>query len=259
MGRHAEMSRARDNPGNALGQTMRRRSRCVIFREHMRSAPREALDPGQGMSCWAKHCADPAPDRHTAPRRFPKRRTQAVVPPAGRECKFLRGARIPHVGWENTTRRLRGPRKSQLSKAVCKKCPARRQGLVKNPHGGHLSQGKANDSRSGRKMSGLVPRLAENLTRAGRQPSGKVSNSARQPSGKVSSSRRGWKMFGSVSGGGENSTRTPQAFGKNQLCSWAKMVADNLGAGCGRAVPGPAWTFPREGPAPRAAQSAYAL
>ena len=65
LGRHAEMFRARDNPGNALGQTMHRRSRCAIFREHMRSAPREALDPGQGMSCWAKHCADPAPDRHT--------------------------------------------------------------------------------------------------------------------------------------------------------------------------------------------------
>eukprot|EP00959_Pyramimonas_sp_CCMP1952_P267467 5592652-Pyramimonas_sp.AAC.2 len=59
------MFRARDNPGNALGQTMHRRSRCVIFREHMRSAPREALDPGRGVSCWAKHCANPAPDRHT--------------------------------------------------------------------------------------------------------------------------------------------------------------------------------------------------
>ena len=48
LGRHAEMFRARDSPGNALGQTMHRRSRCAIFREHMRSAPREALDPGQG-------------------------------------------------------------------------------------------------------------------------------------------------------------------------------------------------------------------
>ena len=27
---------------------MHRRSRCVVFREHRRSAPREALDPGQG-------------------------------------------------------------------------------------------------------------------------------------------------------------------------------------------------------------------
>ena len=161
------MFRARDNPGNALGQTMHRRSRCANFREHMRSAPREALDPGQGMSCWAKHCADPAPDGHTALRRFPKRRTQGVVSPTGRECQFLRGARIPHAVCENTTRG--GPRKSPLSKAMCKKCPAWRQGLVKNPHGGHLSQGKANDSSSGRKMSGLVPRLGENLTRAGRQ------------------------------------------------------------------------------------------
>eukprot|EP00959_Pyramimonas_sp_CCMP1952_P282988 5915147-Pyramimonas_sp.AAC.1 len=42
------MSRARDNPGNALGQTMCRRSPCAVLREHMRSAPREALDPGQG-------------------------------------------------------------------------------------------------------------------------------------------------------------------------------------------------------------------
>ena len=132
LGRHAEMFRARDNPGNALGQTMHRRSRCAIFREHMRSAPREALDHGQGMSCWAKHCADPAHDRHTALRRFPKRRTQGVVPPAGRECKFLRGARIPHVGWENTTRRLRGPRKSQLSNAMCKKMPSLAPGLGEN-------------------------------------------------------------------------------------------------------------------------------
>ena len=200
---------------------MDRRSPCAVLREHMRSAPREALDPGQGMSCWAKPCADPAPDGHTALRRFPKRRTQGVVSPTGRECQFLRGARIPHAVCENTTRG--GPRKSPLSKAMCKKCPAWRQGLVKNPHGGHLSQGKANDSRSGRKMSGLVPRLAENLTRAGRQPSGKVNNpkrgwkcldkrwghlarirslnsgkinnSARQPSGKISSSRRGGKCL----------------------------------------------------------------
>ena len=64
---------------------------------HMRSVPREALDPGQGMSCWAKHCADPAPDRHAALRRFPKRRTQGVVFPAGRVCQFLRGARMPHA------------------------------------------------------------------------------------------------------------------------------------------------------------------
>ena len=100
------------------------------------------------------------------------------------------------------------------------KCLDRRRGLVKIPH-------------------------------VHRQPSGKVNNSARQPSGKVSSSRRGWKMFGSVSGGGENSTRTPQAFGKNQLCSWAKMVADR--AGCGRAVPGPAWPLPGQDIALRAA------
>ena len=46
LGRHAEMFRARDNPGNALGQTMHRRSRCAILREHMRSALREALEPG---------------------------------------------------------------------------------------------------------------------------------------------------------------------------------------------------------------------
>ena len=125
------MSRARDNPGNALGQTMRRRSRCVIFRKHMRSAPREALDPGQGVSCWAKHCADPAPDRHTALRRFPKRRTQGVVSPTGRECQFLRGARIPHAVCENTTRG--GPRKSPLSKAMCKKMPSLALGLGENP------------------------------------------------------------------------------------------------------------------------------
>ena len=159
------MFRARDNPGNALGQTMH--WACAIFREHMRSAPREALDPGQGMSCWAKHCADPAPDRHTALRRFPKRRTQGVVSPTGRECQFLRGARIPDAVYENTTRG--GPRKSPLSKAMCKKCPAWRQGLVKIRHGGHLSRGKANDSRIGRRMSELVPRLGENLTRACRQ------------------------------------------------------------------------------------------
>ena len=42
-------------------------------------------------------------------------------------------------------------------------------------------------------MSGLVPRLGENLTRAGRQPSEKVS-----------SNRRGWKMFGWAAGPGDN-------------------------------------------------------
>ncbi len=43
------------------------------------------------------------------------------------------------------------------------------EGLVKITPGDHLARGKANDSRSGRKMSGLVPRLGENLTRATRQ------------------------------------------------------------------------------------------
>ena len=116
------------------------------------------------VPCWAKHCADPAPDRHTALRRFPKRKTQGVVSPTGRECQFLRGARIPHAVCENTTRG--GPRKSPLSRAMCKKCPAWRQGLVKIRHGGHLSRGKANNSRMGGKMSESVPR-------AGRQSSGK--------------------------------------------------------------------------------------
>ena len=125
------------------------------------------MDPGQGMSCWAKHCADPAPDRHTALRRFPKRRTQGVVSPTGRECQFLRGARIPHAVCENTTRG--GPRKKSAVQSNVQKMPSLAPGLVKNPHGGHFSQGKANDSSSGRKMSGLVPRLGENLTRAGRQ------------------------------------------------------------------------------------------
>ena len=166
---------------------------------------RQLMDPGQGVSCWAKHCADPAPDGHTALRRFPKRRTQGVVSPTGRECQFLRGARIPHAVCENTTRG--GPRKSPLSKAMCKKCPAWRQGLVKIPHGGHLSRGKANDSRSGRKMSGLVPRLAENLTRAGRQPSGKVNNP-----------KRGWKCLDKR--WGTSRTDTQPELGKNQqLCS----------------------------------------
>ena len=35
LGRHAEMFRARDKPGNALGQTIHRRIRCAIFREHI--------------------------------------------------------------------------------------------------------------------------------------------------------------------------------------------------------------------------------
>ena len=37
------------------------------------------------------------------------------------------------------------------------------------------------------------------------------------------------------------------------------MCSKNLRAGSGRAVPGPAWPLPRQGPALRAAQSAYAL
>ncbi len=160
LGRHAEMSRARDNPGNALGQTMHRRSRCVIFREHMRSAPRKALDPGQGVSCSAKHCADPAPDRHTVGAAEISPAQDSGRPPTGLECKFLRGAKIPHAVCENTTR------EKSTAQGMCKKCPAWRQGLVKIRHGGHLSRGNANDSRIGRKMSELVPR-------AGRQPSGK--------------------------------------------------------------------------------------
>ncbi len=79
---------------------------------------RQLMDPGQGVSCWAKHCADPAPDRHTALRRFPKRRTQGVVSPTGRECQFLRGARIPHAVCENTTRV--GPRRTQLLRECAK-------------------------------------------------------------------------------------------------------------------------------------------
>ena len=49
----------------------------------MRSAPREALDPGQGVSCWAKHCADPAPDRHTvgAAEISPAQESQGSVSP----------------------------------------------------------------------------------------------------------------------------------------------------------------------------------
>ena len=113
--------------------------------------------------------------------------------------------------------------------------------------------GKISSSRRGGKCLDRRRDLVK-IPHVHRQPSGKVNNSARQPSGNVSRSRRGWKMFGSVAGPGENSTRTPPAFGKSQqLCSWAKMAADNLGAGCGRAVPGPARPLPRQGPAPRAA------
>ena len=171
------MSGARDNPGNALGQTMRRRSRCVIFREHMRSAPREALDPGQGVSCWAKRCADPAPDRHTVGAAEISPAQDSRRPPTGLECKFL----VPkyHTLFENTTH------EKSTAQGVSKKCAAWRQGLVKIRHGGHLSRGKTNDSRIGRKMSRLVPRLGEYLTRASRQPSGKVKNS-----------RRRWKLSG---------------------------------------------------------------
>ena len=108
-------------------------------------------------------------DTQSALRRFPQHRTQGFA--TDLECKCIRGAKIPHAVCENTTRG--GPRKSPLSKECAKKCPAWRQGLVKIPHGGHLSRGKANDSGIGRKMSELVPRLGENLRWAGRQPSGK--------------------------------------------------------------------------------------
>ena len=79
--------------------------------------------------------------------------------------------------------------------------------------------GKVSSSRRGGKCLDRGRDLVK-IPHVHRQPSGKVNNSARQPSGKVSSSRRGWKMFGSVAGPGENSTRTPPAFGKSQqLCS----------------------------------------
>ena len=133
---------------------------------------------------------------------------------------------------------------------------------IRSLHSGKINNsarqpsGKVSSSRRGGKCLDRRRDLVK-IPHVHRQPSGKVNNSARQPSdpsGKVSSSRRGWKMFGSVAGPGENSTRTPPAFGKSQqLCSWAKMAADNLGAGCGRAVPGPARPLPRQGPAPRAA------
>ena len=56
-------------------------------------------------------------------------------------------------------------------------------------------------------MSGLVPRLAENLTRAGRQPSGKVNNP-----------KRGWKCLDKR--WGTSRTDTQPELGKNQqLCS----------------------------------------
>ena len=45
---------------------------------------RQLMDPGQGVSCWAKHCADPAPDRHTV--------GAAEISPAqdsGRRCSLL--------------------------------------------------------------------------------------------------------------------------------------------------------------------------
>ena len=129
---------------------------------------------------------------------------------------------------------------------------------IRSLHSGKINNsarqpsGKVSSSRRGGKCLDRRRDLVK-IPHVHRQPSGKVNNSARQPSGKVSSSRRGWKMFGSVAGPGENSTRTPPALGKSQqLCSWAKMAADNLGAGCGRAVPGPAWPLPRC-PAPRAA------
>ena len=128
---------------------------------------RQLMDPGQGVSCWAKHCADPAPDRHTVGAAEISPAQDSGRPPTGLECKFLQGSKIPHAICENTTR------EKSTAQGMCKKCTAWRQGLVKIRHGGHLSRGKANDSRIGRKMFELVPRLGENLTRAGRQPSGK--------------------------------------------------------------------------------------
>ena len=206
-------------PDNEQAQSMRNLKRAY--------APREALDPGEGMSCWAKHCAVPAPNRHTALRRFPKRRTQGVVSPTGRECQFLRGARIPHAVCENTTRG--GPRKGPLPKAMCKKCPAWRQGLVKIRHGGHLSRGKANDSRIGLNMSELVPRLGENLTRAGRQLSGKQFP----------------VRVGNVWGLGENSTRARrQHLEKSATLLSLAPSTRRISGQASRAVPGRAWPLP---------------
>ena len=119
------------------------RARCLELqssqRDGMRPAPREALDPGQGVSCWAKHCADQAPDRHTVGAAEISPAQDSRRPPTGLECKFLRGAKIPHAICENTTR------EKSTAQGMCKQCLAWRQGLVKIRHGGHLSRRKTND------------------------------------------------------------------------------------------------------------------
>ena len=147
---------------------------------------------------------------------------------------------------QNTTRRLckyhtRKPAERSTAQGMYTKCPAWRQGLVKIRHGGHLSRGKANDSRIGRKMSELVPRLGENLTRAGRQPSG-------------NNSRCAWKMCAGLV---ENSTQAHrQHLGKSATLLSLAPSTRRISGKASRAVPGRAWPLPGKGPALRAAQSA---
>ena len=149
----------------------------------------------------------------------------------------------------------------------------RRRGWVKISHGyaactrakinnsARQPSGKVSSSRRGGKCLDRRRDLVK-IPHVHRQPSGKVNNSARQPSGKVSSSRRGWKMFGSVAGPGENSTRTPPAFGKSQqLCSWAKMAAVSpRGYSWGKLWSCSAWpSTASPSPGSSASRGAYAL
>ena len=55
-------------------------------------------------------------DTQSALRRFPQHRTHGFASDV--ECKFLRGAKIPHTVYENTTRV--GPRKNQLLRECAK-------------------------------------------------------------------------------------------------------------------------------------------
>ena len=90
---------------------------------------RQLMDPGQGVSCWAKHCADPAPDRHTvgAAKISPAGGSGSRFPPLVLSANFSEVPKIPHAIYENTTR------EKSTAQGMCKKMPSLAPWLGGNP------------------------------------------------------------------------------------------------------------------------------
>ena len=113
------------------------------------------MDPGQGVSCWAKHCTDPAPDRHTV--------GAAKISPAGdsgsRFPPLVLSANFSEVPKYHTLSMKIPHAKSQLLRDVQKNAQLGAMAWWKSDTVATCPEEKANDSRIGRKMLRLVPRL----------------------------------------------------------------------------------------------------